>query len=233
MKEKIRAALARVGAVTRRAKELALEYAYLMTLGAALTVVAASALYTWQLRQEGEIQAAADAPEVQVSALPSPTRQPLPTAVPLATMAPMGIASTVRLGGTTVRPVPGGVLRECDAAAPVYWEALSCFQPHAGLDLAGSEGEEVLLAMDGTVTRTVRDELWGWRVEVAQTDGQTAVYAGMAGSLVHEGQNVTRSQTLGALMDAVPCEAELGAHLHMELSSDGEARDPESILPER
>ena len=231
MGKRIQGALKRASAAAQRAKEFMLDYAYLMTLGAALTVVAASALYTWQIRQEGQIQAAADAPEVQVSASPTPTLEPLPTAVPLATMAPMGIASTVRLGGTTVRPVSGRTLRESNPTAPVYWEALSCFQPHAGLDLAGTEGEEVLLVMDGTVTQAVRDELWGWRVEVLQTDGQTALYAGLAESFAQAGQHVTRGQAIGTLLQRVPREAEMGAHLHIELSREGEAQDPKTILP--
>ena len=229
MGKRMQGAFARVGATARRAKEFMLDYAYLMTLGAALTVVAASALYTWQLRQEGQIQAAADAPEVRETA--SPTLEPLPTAVPLATMAPMGIASTVRLGGSTVRPVSGGALRESDWATPVYWEALSCFQPHAGLDLAGAAGEEVRLVMDGTVTQAVRDEMWGWRVAVAQTDGQTAVYAGLAESLVQAGEHVTRGEAIGTLLERIPCEAEMGAHLHLELSREGKAQDPKDILP--
>ena len=221
----------RVQKAVESAKEFVLNYAYLMTLGAALVVVAASALYTWQLRQESEIQAAADAPEVYQSEAPTPEATVTP--VPLATMAPLQVASTVKLGGTTVRPVSGKRLRAFDLDTPVHWEALMAVRVHAGLDLAGEAGEDVLAAMDGTVTKAARDELWGWRVEVTQTDGQTAVYAGLASSLVQEGQNVTRSQAIGPLMDAIPCEAELGAHLHMELMQDGAPRDPESILPDR
>ena len=219
----------RAGEIKRQLKGFVLDYAYLMTLGAALVVVAASALYTWQLRQEGQIQAAADAPEISETAEATPS--PTATAVPLPTMAPMQIASTVKLGGSTVRPVKGKILRAFDLSEPVLWEALSCLRVHAGLDIAGEPGEDVLLAMDGTVGKSARDELWGWRVSVEQTDGQTAVYAGLAFLTVSEGQHVTRGQTLGQLMDAIPCEAELGAHLHMELTREGEMRDPAEILP--
>ena len=222
-------ALKRAGEAKRQLKEFVLDYAYLMTLGAALVVVAASALYTWQLRQEGQIQAAADAPEISATAEPTP--QPTATAVPLPTMAPMQIASTVKLGGSTVRPVKGKTLRAFDLSEPVLWETLSCLRVHAGLDIAGEAGEDVLLAMDGTVSKTARDELWGWRVAVEQTDGQTALYAGLSLLTVTEGQHVTRGQTLGQLMEAVPCEAELGTHLHMELTREGETRDPVTILP--
>ena len=125
----------------------------------------------------------------------------------------------------------GSILRAFDLSEPVLWEALSCLRVHAGLDIAGEAGEDVLLVMDGTVSQTARDELWGWRVSVDQTDGQSAVYAGLSFLTVAEGQHVTRGQALGQLMDAIPCEAELGAHLHMELTGEGEMRDPVSILP--
>ena len=77
----------RAGEIKRQLKGFVLDYAYLMTLGAALVVVAASALYTWQLRQEGQIQAAADAPEISESAEATPS--PTAWAVPLPTMAPI------------------------------------------------------------------------------------------------------------------------------------------------
>ena len=140
--------------------------------------------------------------------------------------------SMLKPGGTTVRPVSGGVIRGFDSETPVLWEALSCVQLHAAVDLAGEVGEKVHCVMDGTVSGTVRDELWGWRVAVAQTDGQQAVYAGLAACDVSAGQNVTRGQTIGTLLERIPCEAELGAHLHLELTCNGERRDPMEILPD-
>lgn len=229
MRRFARAAAGRLRAAAERIREFMLEYAYLMTLGAALVVVAASALYTSQVREEAQIQAAADAPEVEQSAAPSPS--PSATPVPLATMAPVHVASAIRLGGSTARPVGGERLRGFDARTPVVWEALRACKPHAALDLAGERGEDVLAAADGTVASAARDELWGWRVTVSQTDGQTAVYAGLESSFVSPGQNVTRAQALGALAESVPCEAELGAHLHMELLSGGRLCDPQTILP--
>ncbi len=222
--------VSRVLAAMLRAKAFMLDYAYLVTLGAALTVIAASALFTWQMRQE-DVQAAANAPEIaQETAKPLPT--PGPTSSPLPTLAPLNALSVAHLGGTRVRPVSGAVLREGDPTVPILWEALACYQPHAGLDLAGAAGEDVLCAADGSVSLAVRDELWGWRVEVEQTDGQRARYCGLATCLVTAGQNVTRGQPLGLLLDAVPCEAELGAHLHLELSQDGAWRDARALLPQ-
>lgn len=224
-----RAVRARVTRTAERVKSFLYEYAYLMTLSAALIVVAASALYTRQLREQTQVQAAADAPEVEQTA--QPTEQPAVTPIPLATMAPLKAVSASGLGGTAVKPVDGETLREFEKQTPVYWETLRCYKPHAALDLAGKPGEDVRLAKDGTVCEAVRDELWGWRVTVRQTDGQTAVYAGLESADVAVGQNVTRGQTLGPLMQAIPCEAELGAHLHLELRNGAELCDPAAILP--
>ena len=42
--------LGRVGAAWRRAREALLEHAYLVTLGAVVTIIAATAMYTSRLR---------------------------------------------------------------------------------------------------------------------------------------------------------------------------------------
>lgn len=218
------------GGLFHRFREWMLDHAYWVTLGAVMTVIAASALYTRGLEQQATgVQAAANAPEVTETAAP----QMEATLVPLATLAPLSLHSTLRLGGTTVWPVSGGVIRGFDGETPVLWEALDCVQLHAAVDLAGRDGEEVRCVMDGTISGAVRDELWGWRVAVAQTDGQQAVYAGLAACDVTAGQNVTRGQTIGTLLERIPCEAELGTHLHLELTQDGERRDPTDILPDQ
>ena len=217
------------GGLFHRFREWMLDHAYWMTLGAVMTVIAASALYTRGLEQQTTgVQAAANAPEVTETAAP----QMEATLVPLATLAPLSLHSTLRIGGTTVWPVSGGVIRGFDGETPVLWEALDCVQLHAAVDLAGEDGEEVRCVMDGTISGAVRDELWGWRVTVAQTDGSEAVYAGLEVCTVEAGQSVTRGQALVTLLAQIPCEAELGSHLHLERWRDGEAQDPEAVLPE-
>ena len=226
------------GSLLRRVREWALDNAHLVTLGAVLAVIAASAMYTRQIeRRTGEVQAAAQAAELAAS----PAAQavtPLPelaaSASPLPTIAPLTLnLQAVRPGGATVWPVSGDVLRGFDGDTPVLWEALSCVRVHAALDIGGEAGEDVLCVMDGTVSRVVRDELWGWRAEVEQTDGSQAAYCGLALCTVSPEQNVTRGQTLGTLMESIPCEAELGPHLHLELTRDGKKENPLELLPQK
>ena len=221
-----------------RAREWVLDNAHLVTLGAVLAVIAASAMYTREIEQRtGEVQAAAQAAELAASPAAEAVT-PLPelaaSASPLPTIAPLTLSlQAVRPGGATVWPVSGEVLRGFDGDTPVLWEALSCVRVHAALDVGGEAGEEVLCVMGGTVSRVVRDELWGWRAEVEQTDGSRAVYCGLALCTVSPEQNVTRGQTLGTLMESIPCEAELGPHLHLELTRDGRRENPLELLPQK
>ena len=218
----------RFASALHRGRKLLTDNAYLIMLGAVIAIVVSSAVYTRNVRRQSEIAAAAPAPEIERRSTPPPRVSPLPTIAPLHT----GGARFTLTGGT-VWPVGGAVIRAYDDSEPVYWQALSSVRVHAALDIAGKAGEKVCAAADGTVESVSRDALWGWRVTVRQTDGRQAVYAGLASAAVSRQQRVTRGQEIGTLLDKVPCEAELGPHLHMELSRDGRPQDPEGMLPDR
>ena len=220
------------GAALQRVREWMMEYAYLVTLGAVIAVMAAGAIYTGQLRQDGGMQAAAGAPETQQSAAPTVT--PTAQVTPLPTIAPLQVHyQALETRGGTAWPVDGGIVRKYDNRTPVLWEALACVQVHAGVDIAGRAGAGVRCAMDGVVEAMARDDLWGWRIRVKHMDGSEAVYAGLESCDVAQGQAITRGQQLGILLDSIPCERELGTHLHLELWREGEACDPASMLPQR
>lgn len=210
-------------------KEAMMEYAYLITLLAAVAVIAASAAYTHHVKAQGSVQAAAHAPEIRESAASSAqTPEPAPTALP--TIAPLVIRPAVLVTQGREKPVSGAVLRGFSLDEPVYWPALSCIQAHAGTDLKGEQDEAVRCMADGVVARIVNDPLWGIRVRVDHEDGNTVDYAGLGYAEVCAGQRVYAGQTLGALAAEIPCEAELGAHLHLEMEREGVRLDPMSLL---
>ena len=221
-----------MGKRIHRMKTWLMDYAYLVTLGAVIAVIAASAIYTRNLRdvQAADVPAAAEAPETELT--PEPSLQPKIT--PLATIAPLQVRYMNLASRTgTCWPVNGEIIRAYDEQNLVFWESIGAWSVHRGIDVAGVAGQAVLCAADGVVKTAMRDELWGWRVTVDQTDGRQAVYAGLEAVDVLSGQAVTRGQQVGTLLAKIPCEAELGAHLHMELSRDGRLQDPEGMLPER
>ena len=217
----------RMTQVAGRMKNWLMEYAYLVTLGAVVAVVAASAMYANRIKLEREeaLRAAAGAAEISATEAPAAV-SPLPTIAPMVfsqtTFAPRRV---------TVWPASGKIVRAYERG-PVLWEALGALKSHEAIDIAGQAQESVRCAMDGVVALAVMDELWGWRVHVAHTDGSEGRYAGLGLSFVSEGQSVTRGQELGTLLESIPCEAELGPHLHFEWISGGVKQDPEGLLPE-
>jgi len=224
-------AMAKRGNGMQRAKDLAAEYAYVVTLACVIAVIVGSAAYTQSVRkqtQDALIEAAAGAPEVEVTAAPTAETgiTPLPTIVPLS------VRVTV-FEERTAWPVEGEVIRHHDLQEAVFWEALDVWQVHAGIDIEGKAEQGVRCAGGGTVKRVTRDALWGGSVEIEQEDGRRTVYRGLALQYVDEGDAVVCGQEIGTLLEGIPCEAELGAHLHMEAVRDGVSQDPLAILPER
>ena len=167
----------------RQAREWLLDYAYWVTLGAMIAVIDGTALYTDRLRQAENVQAAAPAPEVSSS--PTPQISP----IPVPTLAPIRMPSAAG----SVRPVSGGQVRGF-SSQPVFWQGLDCWQSHSAVDLAAEAGETAVCMRDGVVLSCVRDELWGWSVEIRQTDESVCTYAGLSCVLVQAGQTVARGQ---------------------------------------
>ena len=214
-----------------RMKAWMMDYAYLVTLSAVIAVIAGSAIYTQQVRRQSEagVQAAADAPELAVSASPSPET----TVTPLPTIAPLTVRPVMLTTAAAQWPVEGEVLRVFDDQALVWWESLGCWRTHMGLDIAGEAGQAVACCADGKVKSSTWDELWGWRVMIEQTDGRQSTYCGLESSVVSIGESVTRGQTIGTLLARIPCEGEMSTHLHLQVRNKGAAQDPEAMLPER
>ena len=223
--------MAKRGSFIQRMKDLAVEYAYAVTLTCVIGVIVGSAVYTQRVQrrtQETLVQAAAGAPEVLATATPSPS----PQATALPTIAPLSVRVSV-FEERALWPVKGSVLRGHETGEAVWWAALGAWQAHSGIDIAGAAGESVLCAAEGTVKSVTRDALWGASVEVSQKDGRTAVYRGLALCYVREGERVKCGQEIGTLLESIPCEGEMGAHLHLEMEREGRTQDPLAVLEEK
>jgi murein DD-endopeptidase MepM/ murein hydrolase activator NlpD len=99
---------------------------------------------------------------------------------------------------------------------------------HAGLDVAGSWGEPILAAADGTVVDAGFHPAYGNNVIIFHANGLSTRYGHLARILVTAGQRVSRGQEIGALGST---GYSTGPHLHFEVRRDGVLQDPLTLLP--
>lgn len=111
-------------------------------------------------------------------------------------------------------------------------KTLDCYHFHSGLDLAGEAGTSVLACLDGTVESITRDDLLdGSVVTLSHANGiKTSYYFIDAKEGLKVGDKVSQGDVIGAIAQPVGSEYKEGAHLHFEVTVNGELADPEEYL---
>ncbi len=113
-----------------------------------------------------------------------------------------------------------------------YNKTLDCYHYHTGLDMAAEAGTEVVACVDGTVESiTVGDLLDGTKVVLSHADGvKTSYYFIDAAEGLEVGDTVKRGDVIGTVAEPAGREYKEGAHLHFEVSKNGETVDPNEYL---
>ena len=138
-------------------------------------------------------------------------------------------AAAYTASNTFLPPVAGEVIASYSGDALVYNKTMRDWRTHPGSDFACSDGEEILACANGIVTRTYTDALWGNVVEVEHGE-YTLRYCGVGENFaVGVGDVLQQGQVLGHAT-AVPCEALLAVHVHVEATCGGEKIDPASLF---
>ena len=119
-------------------------------------------------------------------------------------------------------PLEGEIVGEYAPDAPIWSATLNQWQTHPALDIAGSPGEAVYACRDGVVADAWQDRVWGNVIVVEHEDGYASTYRGLNTlNLVEIGAEVRMGEVISAVAPSVPCEADLPAHIHFELTKDG------------
>ena len=103
---------------------------------------------------------------------------------------------------------------------------------HTGIDFAGTAGDEVYAALDGTVESIVTDPLlMGTTVTLAHENGLKTVYTFVdAAEGLEVGATVEKGDVIATIAKAAGQEYKDGYHLHFEVFVSGEAVDPGEYL---
>lgn len=111
----------------------------------------------------------------------------------------------------------------------IYNPVMKDYRTHKGMDIKSEIGETVKSIGNGVVKSTRTDLLLGNVIEIEHGD-YTALYCGLGDTfLVKEGDIVTEGTAIGSVY-SVPFENNEAAHLHLEITKNGESVDPAEIL---
>ena len=200
----------------------------------AVGVVAATSLsYVFPLEQEEEetpstttapTTATTTAQVVQnpVSNVPDlRTTTTMPTTMPTTTAVAPEELYVLPLSNEICAPFSKGEL--------LYSETMGDWRVHNGVDFTGEEGQTVKAAAAGKITVIKEDVLWGHMIEIDHGFGIVTRYCGVAARGKQVGDVVKVGEVIGVL-GTIPCEAEEGSHLHLEVLSEGKPLDAVEVI---
>ena len=108
----------------------------------------------------------------------------------------------------------------------VFNPTLNQWATHNGIDLIAPENAPVVAMYGGTVVEVGESYGMGHYVKVDHGENVIATYASLADVQVVAGQNINKGDKLGAVSTTASYEFSDGAHLHLEVYSNGKAVDP-------
>lgn len=113
-----------------------------------------------------------------------------------------------------------------------YNKTLDCYYEHVGIDVSAEEGAEVYAIASGTVESiTAGDEFNGAQVVIDHGKGVKSSYTFVkAADELKVGSYVTQGQVVAKVAAPVGNEYKDGAHLHLEMTVNGEYADPADYL---
>lgn len=128
-----------------------------------------------------------------------------------------------------IMPCSGALNKHHDLENLAYSMTMDDYRTHAGIDITVDEGTPVKACESGKVIAVYYDPFMGYCIEIDHGSGFLSVYKNLADELpdgIVEGCTVSKGQTIGAVGSTAIVEQADEAHLHFELSVNGEAVNP-------
>lgn len=128
-------------------------------------------------------------------------------------------------------PVEGEIIREFAKDKLVYSNTLEEWVTHTGIDIKAEKTTVVKAAASGTVKSIKNDPRYGLTVVIEHDNGFTSVYSNLlTAEFVVKGEKVEQGQSIGTVGNTATFEISDEAHLHFEITKDGQNLDPELYL---
>lgn len=132
---------------------------------------------------------------------------------------------------TFIKPVEGEISKEYAKENLVYSETLEEWTTHLGIDIKAEKTTVVKAAADGKVKSIKTDPRYGLSIIIEHQNGFETLYANLLTSeFVQVGEEVKQGQSIGTVGNTATFEIADDAHLHFEISKNGENLDPSGYI---
>jgi murein DD-endopeptidase MepM/ murein hydrolase activator NlpD len=130
-----------------------------------------------------------------------------------------------------IMPVNNASKIEDYSTTMVFNSTLNRYSQHLAIDFSAPEGTSVVCVYDGTVESVERSYLTGITVTIAHKDGVKSIYNSL-GEVedLSVGQTITQGEVIGTVGTSNLQESNDGAHLHFEVTENGEKINPLTYL---
>lgn len=128
-------------------------------------------------------------------------------------------------------PAKGEVLRDYSVETLSFDPTLGDWRTHSGMDIAASEGVQVLSISAGMVSQVYEDDLMGTTVVVDHGGGLQSWYSNLSQeTAVAQGDKVEIGSVLGTVGGTAIMEVGMEPHVHLETTLNGNPVDPKDYL---
>ena len=128
-------------------------------------------------------------------------------------------------------PFGNQIIKDYSNMNPVYSKTLGDWRTHNGIDFSGEAGGTVVAISYGEVISIYEDTLFGTCILIDHGNGVTAKYCGLNKETLNVKEHSTvNSEDIIGYLGEIPCEKQEGAHLHFEITHNGEIVEPLELM---
>ncbi len=129
-----------------------------------------------------------------------------------------------------IKPTEGAIIKAYSEGKPVKSKTMGDWRVHNGIDIAAEQGSEIAAPADGKIIRAEMNPLMGYTVSVDHGNNTVSTLYNLAQEeRVTVGQTVKAGDIIGTAGNTAKTEMLEDAHVHVEVTKDGEYVNPESL----
>ncbi len=130
-----------------------------------------------------------------------------------------------------IKPVEGEIVKAFAKDNLLYSETLGEWTTHLGIDIKAEKTTVVKAACAGKVKSIKNDPRYGLSIIIEHADEYETLYSNLLTSeFVQVGDEVKQGQTIGTVGNTATFEIADEAHLHFEITKNGEKMDPNIFI---